>query len=231
MLTLFPQGFEEVEHADGVELIAYTDPRGEERIWTAFGAASARDVATGWEDRWREFHRPVRAGPVWIGQPWQTPPEDAVIVLIDPGRAFGTGAHPTTRLCIELLAGRPRGSLLDVGCGSGVLAIGAAKLGFSPVIAVDKDERAIDATSRNAAANGVQLEVRHADALVDELPAADGALVNITRDVVAVVAPRLRCPSLITSGYLISDPEALPGYRHVERIAAEGWAADLYERI
>jgi ribosomal protein L11 methyltransferase len=230
MLMLFPQGFEEVEHADGIELIAYTDPRGEEQMWAAFGAASGADVAPGWEDRWREFHRPVRAGALWIGPPWHQPPDDAVAVVIDPGRAFGTGAHPTTRLCVELLARRPRGSVLDVGCGSGVLAIAAAKLGFSPVVAIDKEEQAIDATRRNAAASGVHVDARCADALVAELPAADQALANITREVVVAVAPRLRCTSLIASGYLLSDPDVLPGFRHVERLAERGWAADLYER-
>ena len=131
MIELFPEGFEEIERADGVELVAYTDPGGEERLWKVFGHASGRDIADGWEGRWREFHRPVRVGDLWIGQPWQEQPSDAIVVVIDPGRSFGTGAHPTTRLCLELLAKLPRGSVVDVGCGSGVLAIAAAKLGFA----------------------------------------------------------------------------------------------------
>ena len=70
----------------------------------AFGGAARADVEEGWEDRWREFHRPVRVGPLWVGPPWEEPAADALAVVIDPGRAFGTGAHPTTRLCLELLA-------------------------------------------------------------------------------------------------------------------------------
>jgi ribosomal protein L11 methyltransferase len=230
MLTLFPEGFEEVDHPDGVELIAYTDPGGEERIWSAFGAAHGREVEEGWEDRWREFHRPVRLGPLWIGPPWLPAPEDAIAVVIDPGRAFGTGAHPTTRLCAELMARRQRGSLLDAGCGSGVLAIAGAKLGFSPVFAVDVEEVAIEATLRNAAANGVSLTAFRADAFAEELPAVDLALANITREGVAAAAGRLRCAWLISSGYLVVEPLELPGYRLVERVAEEGWAADLYAR-
>ena len=98
----------------------------------AFPHADRTEVEAGWEDRWREFHRPVRVGPLWIGPPWETAPGDALAVVIDPGRAFGTGAHPTTRLCLELLLDLPRTSLLDVGCGSGVLSIAAARLGFGP---------------------------------------------------------------------------------------------------
>ena len=139
MLELFPQGFEEREADDSVELTAYTDAGGEERIWQAFGTGTAADVKAGWEDRWRRFHRPQRVGDLWIGPPWEEPDPGSVAIVIDPGRAFGTGGHPTTRLCLELLAAEAAGSVVDVGCGSGVLAIAAVKLGFSPVVAVDVD--------------------------------------------------------------------------------------------
>jgi ribosomal protein L11 methyltransferase len=230
MIELFPDGFEEIERTDGVELVAYTDPGGEERLWKVFGHASGSDVADGWEGRWREFHRPVRVGDLWIGQPWQEQPSDAIVVLIDPGRAFGTGAHPTTRLCLELIAKLPRGSVLDVGCGSGVLAIAAGKLGFAPVTAVDADEHAVEGARRNADANDVSITVRRADALTDELPEADVAIVNVTHEVVEGAASQQRWPRLVASGYLVSEPPALEGYRHVERAAEDGWAADLFTR-
>ncbi len=230
MLELFPEGFEERDSADGVELAAYTDAAGEERLWAAFGGARAAEVEEGWEDRWRAFHRPVRVGPLWVGPPWEAPDPDALAVVVDPGRAFGTGSHATTRLCLELLLDLPRGSLLDVGCGSGVLSIAAARLGFAPVTAVDNDPQAIEATLGNAEANGVFVDARLADALADPLPTTDAAVVNVALELDRAVAARLDCGRLVTSGYLVSERLELPGYRAADRREAEGWAADLHVR-
>ena len=230
MIELFPEGFEEIESAGGLELAAYTNAAGEERIWQAFGGAATAGVADDWEDRWRQFHKPVRVGGLWIGPPWEQPDEGALAVVIDPGRAFGTGGHATTRLCLELLEAQDRGSVLDVGCGSGVLAIAAAKLGFAPVVAVDVDPQAVEATERNGADNGVVLDVRHADLRDAELPEADLALANITVDAVEELSGKLHSPRLITSGYLVFDEPSLEGYEVERRLEEAGWAADLHVR-
>src|SRR5438093_321674 len=160
MLALFPEGFEEAERGDEFVLSAYTDAGGEARMSAVVGAVAAKDVPADWEERWKHFHRPVRAGRIWVVHPWERAPEDRESITIDPGRAFGTGAHPTTRLCLELVSELERGSLLDVSCGSGVLAIAAAKLGFAPVVGVDSDQHAIEAARADAAAHGFELEFR-----------------------------------------------------------------------
>ena len=165
---------------------------------------------------------------LWVGPPWHVPPAGLIPVVIDPGRAFGTGAHETTRLCLELLHDLPRGSLLDIGCGSGVLAIAAAKLGFGPVVVLDLEEAAVDATLRNAAANGVELEARAADALVVDLPTSDVAVANVTLGTVEALGERVQAKHFLTSGYLTPDEPGLPRFRHVERRVGERFAADLY---
>ena len=230
MIELFPAGFEERDSPDGIELAAYTDAHGEERLWSAFGGTRSTDVEEGWEDRWRAFHRPVRIGPIWVGPPWEEPDADAIPVVIDPGRAFGTGAHATTRLCLELLLDVPRGDLLDAGCGSGVIAIAASKLGFEPVYAVDVDPQAIEAAERNALVNGVNVTTHLVDATVEPVPATATAVVNVAPDLDSAIAERLVCPLIVTSGYLASEAPELPGYRRTDRSEAEGWAADLHVR-
>jgi ribosomal protein L11 methyltransferase len=230
MLELFPAGFQELEHPDAVELVAYTDAGGEERLWAAFGEVRSEEVPADWQERWREFHRPVWVGTLWIGPPWEDPPAGSDAVVIEPGRAFGTGGHATTRLCLQLLADLQRGSLLDVGCGSGVLAIAAARLGFAPVIAVDHDSAALDATARNASANGVELELRLADALVEPLPAAGVAVANIALDAVERLGPLLDSPAVVTSGYLEQDEPMLLGFHRELRRTEGGWAADVFRR-
>jgi ribosomal protein L11 methyltransferase len=230
MLELFPEGFEELDHPDGLELVAYTDDAGEERLWAAFGEVAAEDVAGGWEERWREFHRPVRVGRLWVGPPWEQPPADVEAIVVDPGRAFGTGGHATTRLCLELIAEIGRGSLLDVGCGSGVLAIGAARLGFAPVTAIDHDPAAVEATFRNAAVNGVTLDCRRADALSEQLPSADLVVANISAEAVERLLPRLDAKTIVTSGYLEGDVPEWDGFEHEGRRTQSGWAADVFRR-
>jgi ribosomal protein L11 methyltransferase len=181
------------------------------------------DVEDGWEDGWRAFHHGVRVGRCWVGPPWEEPPAEAIPVVIDPGRAFGTGAHATTRLCLELLQDVEPTSLLDVGCGSGVLSVAAAKLGFAPVTAMDIDDVALETTRFNATTNGVAVEV------AEELRASSMAVMNIALDVVEGMLPRLPVERAITSGYLERDAPRADGWHRLERRVRDGWAADLLE--
>jgi ribosomal protein L11 methyltransferase len=228
LLVLAPAGFEEIERPGTVELAAYTDDLGASAIESAFPGAIATPVEPGWEERWREFHHAVRAGGLWIGPPWDAVPAGETSVVIDPGRAFGTGAHPTTRACLELLARRPPSSLLDAGCGSGVISIAAALLGFDPVIAVDVDPVAVEVAKENAARNRVRIDARRLDAIADPLPSADLVLANIELGIVESLLSRRPAGHAITSGYLAGELPRAPGWTVVESIELEGWAAHVF---
>jgi ribosomal protein L11 methyltransferase len=227
LLELAPSGLEERDvDADVVEYAVYGAP-GElpalPDVRAAAGGAlvdvTTSEVADDWADRWREFHRPVSVGGrLHVRAPWHHPPPDGPIdIVIEPAQAFGTGAHATTRLCLELLLElQPRGALVDLGCGSGVLAIAAAKLGFGPVVGVDHDPLALEATAENARRNGVTVHTRRHDLTRDgPAPAAPTVLANLLGPLLRALAqtgfdPALEAPrALIASGLLTSEADAI----------------------
>ena len=228
LLDRFPDGLEERPLDGATELAVFTDDAGEIAVRDAFADVRSDPIALGWEDGWKEFHRAVSAGGLWIGPPWSPPPLGEDVVIVDPGRAFGTGAHATTRACIELLAGLERGSLLDAGCGSGVVSVAAVRLGFAPVLAVDLDEVAVEVAALTARANGVEIDVHRADVLHDDLPRTDVLVANIEHRVVEQLLARAASPVAVTSGYLAAEAPHAPGWVGVEHLELEGWAADVF---
>jgi ribosomal protein L11 methyltransferase len=199
-----PNGVEE-EHGPGYVEYAIYGGEGElpelGEIEVAAGDGLVEVVATevpdDWADRWQDFHKPLLVGDrLWLRPSWEAPREGTIDVVVDPGRAFGTGAHPTTRLCLEFLlelarAGEAHGPLTDLGTGSGVLAIAAAKLGWDPVNGYDHEEPAIGAASTNATANEVVITLERRN-LREGLPELSPTVVaNMTAPVLRVVAEQL----------------------------------------
>jgi ribosomal protein L11 methyltransferase len=221
MLDLFPGGVEEERDGDDVILAGYADEAPADGL-------EPEDVEPGWEDRWRAYHRPVTVGRIWVGPPWAGDRPDAdsrLVVVIDPGRAFGTGGHGSTRAALELLQRLHPCPALDLGCGSGVLAIAAARLGFGPLACFDRDPLAVGATAENAERNGVPLAVARADVLVDPLPPAPLWIANLELGLIRSLLRRPDLPPrILVSGLL--DPETVGGG---ERVVADGWAAELVE--
>jgi ribosomal protein L11 methyltransferase len=249
LLELAPSGVEEVEISpDVIEYAVYGAP-GElpavPDLRAAAGGAyvdvSTQEIADDWAERWRSFHRPLVIGDrLTVRPPWEPPGDAALDVVVDPGQAFGTGAHATTRLCLELMLDLHTrdGSFVDVGCGSGVLAIVAAKLGFAPVIALDYDRAATAATRENAARNGVDLDVRDFDMRDEQAPGADCGAANVLGGPLVTWAASQRelPPTLILSGLLateadrVADAYAERGHAERERRVSGEWAALLLTR-
>ncbi len=230
-LALVPGGFEELEDGDSLTLALYVDESAVASIRAVFADTRVASVAPGWEDAWRTFHRPVRAGGLWIGPPWERPDDGEPSVVIDPGRAFGTGSHPTTRLCIELLGAvrarfAPRrglrlGRALDRGLAPRVRARAGGRQ--RPDRGRD-DDRELRRQRRLVAA-------RVLDGESDELPAADIAVANVLLAPVERILARLDARIAITSGYLAADLPRAPGWKAVDRLELDDWAADRFERL
>lgn len=251
LVVLAPNGVEEERGPGYVEYAIYGG-EGElpelgdldAAVGTGRVEVSATEVPDDWADRWRDFHKPLLVGErLWLRPSWEGPREGAVDVVVDPGQAFGTGAHPTTRLCLELLlelaaAGEAHGPLTDLGTGSGVLAIAAAKLGWDPVSGYDHEPSAIEAAAANAQGNAVQLHLEQIN-LREHLPELAGTTVaNLTAPILLAIASQLSgAPStLVCSGLLpseldeVSDAFAAADLRESDRRREGDWAALLLRR-
>jgi ribosomal protein L11 methyltransferase len=273
LLELAPAGVEEVDAGEGtVEYAVYGAPGeipGLPDLDAAVGDAvveiSTSEIADDWQERWKQFHRPIlipappparsdgpRLPALHVRPPWEEPSEipDGEVreIVIDPGQAFGTGAHASTRMCIELLLELaaqepPAGPLLDVGTGSGVLAIAGAALGFDPVLGLDHEQESVHAAAENATVNGVVIEVRRFDLRTQPLPWLDGPtppdgplvmLANLLRPLLLDLARTMpAAPAhLLASGLLVAEVDEIVdafsgrlGMRERERRTGGEWAA------
>ncbi len=203
-----------------------------------FDGCQLLGVATVPEQDWVRLTQsqfaPVDVTPeFWIVPTWHEPPAQArQVIRLDPGLAFGTGTHPTTRMCLRWIATRSLAGqrVLDYGCGSGILAIGAAKYGASDIDAVDIDEAAVRATLDNAQANGVTLKAGLPDAAQGLY---DTVLANILATPLKMLAPLLRAHvapggSLVLAGILERQADELTAayapYCHLAVVdTQDGW--------
>jgi len=215
-----------------------TLPLGEAEVGGVRVQVSGDPVPDDWAERWKRFHVPLLlGGKLYVRPPWEEPAirPGVAEVVIDPGQAFGTGTHPTTRLCLELMLDLdPKGSFADLGCGSGVLAIAAHKLGWRPVTAFDSDRAAVAATRRNAVDNAVALErIERFDLRSQPPPEAGTVAANLMRPLLLQVAARMehRPSALILSGLLDHEADEVaaafaPLVEH-RRLSLRGWTALL----
>jgi ribosomal protein L11 methyltransferase len=268
LLELAPAGVEELHDGEHVEYAVYGAPGELPALPDLHALAggelveiSTSEIPDDWHERWREFHHailinpPTVAAAAWrppalhIRPPWEQASEVAEglvrEIVIDPGQAFGTGAHATTRLCLELLlelaaCDGASGPVLDVGTGSGVLAIAAAGLGYAPVLGLDNEQESVEAARENAQVNSVEVEVRRFDLRSEPLPklgdddAPPIVLANLLRPLLLELAATLKSPPahLLAGGLLRDELDEVSGAfterlglrERVRRVAGE-WGA------
>ncbi len=231
VMTYLPVGPTTRSREDGIDVGV--------RLMAQLGPVSRlqrREVdETEWQDSWREHFHTLHVGSRTVIVPtWRSydPEEGDVVIELDPGMAFGTGHHPTTTMCLSALEGlvKPGCSVLDLGCGSGILSIAAAKLGASEVLALDIDATAAETAAANVRQNGVEAVVS-----VDEgtLPheslrpgGYDVVVANISSTVIGNLAAHIaravrRGGSVVASGVLEQAREAV-----VERLEEAGLSLD-----
>jgi ribosomal protein L11 methyltransferase len=250
LLELAPNGVEEERGPGFVEFAIYGPPGELPELGELQAAAggSLVDVVTtavpdDWADRWADFHRPIEVGGrVAVRPSWWDPRDGLLDVVVDPGRAFGTGGHPTTKLCLGLLvelerAGEASGPLADWGTGSGVLAITAAKLGWGPITACDREPASLQAAAANAEANGVELAIERVDVRETAPPLAPTVVANLTANLLLSCARHLGAgdapATLVCSGMLETEADGVAaafapvGFTEAERRTEGEWAALL----
>jgi ribosomal protein L11 methyltransferase len=249
LTELAPNGVEEERGPGFVEFAIYGPPGEVPELGELQAAAGGGlvDVTTtsvpdDWADRWQDFHRPIEvSGRLGVRPSWWDAKDGLIDVVVDPGRAFGTGGHATTRLCLELLveladAGEASGPIADWGTGSGVLAIAAGKLGWSPIIACDRESASLEASEENAHANGVEVEIERVDVREGPPPVRPTVVANLTANLLEDCARHLReaaeAPrTLVCSGMLeteldrVVDSFSSMGLAESERRTDGDWAA------
>jgi ribosomal protein L11 methyltransferase len=248
-LELWDHGATALEERAGpagrVVLVAsYPTPEAAVSVAARVGAGT-EEVRRDWEDAWKAYAEPVAVGPSLLVAPaWRPVPvtDGRLVVEIDSGPCFGSGSHPSTRLIIELLAADPPlgATVLDVGTGSGILAVVAARLGAKSVTAVDVDPEAVAVTRANAARNGVAGLVHASATPVDDVDGPfDVALLNVTAGVhtelAASVVPAVRPGGrLYLAGLLPGQWEhvagAYAGCKVTDLPGLDGWVGAVLER-
>lgn len=254
LLELAPNGLEEERGPGWVEFAIYGPPGEVPEVGELQAAAggSLVDVTTtsvpdDWADKWTDFHRPIEvSGRIGVRPSWWEPKDGMIDVVVDPGRAFGTGGHPTTRLCLELLveleeAGEASGPIADWGTGSGVLAIAASKLGWSPVTGCDREAASLETARANAEANGVEMSIERVDVRAGPPPVAASVVANLTGNLLKDCAGHLAASGeaperLVCSGMLEAEiDEVVEAFTATalgesERRIDNGWGGLLLRR-
>jgi ribosomal protein L11 methyltransferase len=241
LLPIVPGGVREGRSGAHAELLMRgADVPANDVITAAVGrwphTLAEREVSDDWRERRLADYEPeVIGGGLVVRPAWAPrPPAGLLDIVLAESAAFGGGTHPTTRTCLEIIfETSPSGAFADLGCGSGVLAILAARLGWAPVNALDIDRASIETTAANAALNNVDIKARVADLTSEPPPRADGFVANVPADLHALIACALIEPEprfSVCSGFGpdeadgVASAYAARGLRESRRLTVGGWS-------
>ena len=246
LLPLLPGGVRELARGRRVELrMRGPEVPTVEELARATGQRRSRFTERQVPDDWRERRRAdyeadVIGGRLVVAPDWAPRSQAEIEIVLREGSAFGGGTHPTTRRCLELLLDiAPVGSFADLGCGTGVLAILAARLGWEPVVAVDISPSSVETARANAAANGVQVDAHVLDLLAEPPPAADGLAANVAPSIHQGIAAALPEPGpriALLSGFHASEASDIAtsyaerGLGVERQLDVDGWSILLMKK-
>ncbi len=201
-----------------------------------FSIATGEADDADWENEWKKYYKPIKTKNITVVPSWidYKPEAGEKIMRLDPGAAFGTGEHATTKMCLDLMAVEGK-SVIDVGCGSGILGIAAKIAGATDVYMCDIDEQAVDAARRNAEFNGVDVTVERAD-LIEGSRRADYVFANLTADILMRLSDGLKehfneGAKAVLSGIIVERADEVEncfrqkGYKILQRATMDGWRA------
>ena len=204
-------------------------------------------VEVDWENEWKKFFKPRRVGSHFVVRPtWES--FDALsgdkVIVLDPGQAFGTGDHPTTRMCLEYLEMQvaPGNSVLDLGCGSGILAVGAKMVGAGETLAIDIDPIAVEVAKENITRNNVEIKTAVGDVLELQLESRwdivvsniiSATLINLAPDAAYALRPggKWIVSGIITQNWSdVKKAAEKSGFTYIEHREEDGWNAGVFEK-
>ena len=215
----------------GISRIKFYALPGDE-ILNEFPNSQTREVRDeDWENNWKQYYKPIEIGKLTVVPSWEERPEKGISLVLDPGLTFGTGSHATTHMCLQAIQqiNLEDKTVLDLGCGSGILGIGTMLLGAKECTAIDIDEKSPDVVNSNAALNNVTINAYSGDVLGKIWSGYDLIIANIVADVILKLIPNVKSPYFIISGIIdgrepeIEDALEKNGFIITEHLHEDEW--------
>ena len=231
---------DELEDAfKGASRVKFYANEGDE-ILDLFPNAALREVRDeDWENNWKQYYKPIEIGKITVVPSWEEIPEETIPLVLDPGLTFGTGSHASTHMVLEAIQeiDTEGKTVLDLGCGSGILGIASMLLGASSCTAYDIDEKSPDVVASNAALNNVSIDAHFGDVLSKNWEGYDIVLANIVADIISKLVPKVKSQIFIVSGIIDGREDEITsllkrnGYEIIKHFHEDEWNCYISKHV